>query len=65
MIHVDVIIEFSITIESTSQCRRKQGEVCVNTTRRARKRTRTIYECIECNVGLCLSDCSRDYHTLK
>jgi hypothetical protein len=49
----------------TSQSPQKRCVVCANTTIRATKSTKTRYECTECNVGLCISDCFRDYHTLK
>ena len=44
---------------------RKQCVVCANTTRRAKRRAVSRYECTECNVGLCISGCFRDYHMLK
>ncbi|KAK4315671.1 hypothetical protein Pmani_013120 [Petrolisthes manimaculis] len=39
--------------------------VCKHTTRRQKKRTRVVIICNECNIGLCIGDCFRDYHTLK
>ena len=42
---------------------RRQCHVCAHTVRRARRDT--SYECIECNVGLRLMNCFKDYHTLK
>jgi hypothetical protein len=50
---------------STRQDPRKQCVVCANTTIRAKKRAESRYECAECNVGLCVSGCFQDYHTLK
>jgi hypothetical protein len=50
---------------STSQSPQKRCVVCTNTTNRATKSTKTRYECRDCNVGLCISACFRDYHTLK
>lgn len=50
---------------STKQDPRKQCVVCANTTKRAEKRAESRYECADCNVGLCILDCVRDYHTLK
>lgn len=44
---------------------RRKCYVCANTVRRARSRRDTSYECIECDVGLCLMDCFKDYHTLQ
>ncbi|KAK3874024.1 hypothetical protein Pcinc_020998 [Petrolisthes cinctipes] len=39
--------------------------VCKHTTLRPQKRTRGVIICKECNIGLCIGDCFRDYHTLK
>ncbi|KAK3894509.1 hypothetical protein Pcinc_001763 [Petrolisthes cinctipes] len=39
--------------------------VCKHTTRRQKKRTRVVIICNECNIGLCIVGCFRDYHTLK
>lgn len=39
--------------------------VCSHTSRKPQKRTRVNTMCAECNVGLCLGECFRDYHTLK
>lgn len=50
---------------STKQDPRKQCVVCANTAKRAKKRAESRYECADCNVGLCISDCVRDYHTLR
>ncbi len=44
---------------------RRKCYVCANTVRRAKSRRDTSYESIECDVGLCLTDCFKDYHTLK
>jgi hypothetical protein len=38
---------------------------CAKTIKRAKKMTDTGYEWIECDVGLCISDCFQDYHPLK
>ncbi|KAK3861575.1 hypothetical protein Pcinc_032487 [Petrolisthes cinctipes] len=47
--------------------RRKQTVcyVCKHTTRRPKKRSLVVVICNECNIGLCIPDCFRDYHTLK
>ncbi len=39
--------------------------VCSSTVKRPKKQSRTRYECSDCNVGLCIPHCFRDYHTLK
>ena len=44
---------------------RKRCTVCINTTRRARKRTDVQTLCAECRVPLCMVPCFREYHTLK
>lgn len=44
---------------------RKECHVCKHTAKRPQKRTRVNIICNECNVGLCMGDCFRDYHTLK
>ncbi len=44
---------------------RRKCYVCANTVRRAKSRRDTSYECIECELGLCLTNCFEDYHTLK
>ena len=38
--------------------------VCSHTTRSPSKRTDTRYCCIKCDVGLCITPCFEDYHTL-
>ena len=39
--------------------------VCYNTTRGNKKKVRVNTICQECNVGLCIGECFRDFHTLK
>lgn len=39
--------------------------VCNNSSTRERKQKDTRYERAECNVGLCLSPCFEEYHTLR
>ena len=55
---------FSSLIPSTTarENPRKQCMVCTNTTRRAKRRVISRYEC---NVELCISGCFRGYHMLK
>ncbi len=54
-------------IPSTSSRQNLQRKcvVCAKTTTRAKTRTDTRCECTECDVGLCISGCFQDYHTLK
>ena len=44
---------------------RRKCFVCTNTVRRVKSRRDTSYECVGCDVGLCLTDCFEDYHILK
>ena len=39
--------------------------VCGNTERRAKQRSDTRYQCLECNVGLCITNCFKDFHNLQ
>lgn len=39
--------------------------VCSTTVKRPKKRSRTKYECSDCNMGLCITRCFQEYHTLK
>jgi hypothetical protein len=39
--------------------------ICSNTERRAKQRSDTRYQCTECDVGLCVIDCFKDFHTLQ
>ncbi|KAG4071321.1 hypothetical protein HA402_004025 [Bradysia odoriphaga] len=38
--------------------------VCSQSVRKVKKRSKSRFECVDCNVGLCVNDCFRDYHTL-
>lgn len=39
--------------------------VCAHTQRKATKRVDSRYQCEDCNVGLCIPDCFRIFHTVK
>ena len=39
--------------------------VCSSSTRRPKVRKDSRYQCTECDVGLCINYCFKDYHTLK
>jgi len=58
-------VRTSITSTVTQATRRKKCYFCAHTVRRDKSRTDTLYECIECDVGLCVTDCFKGYHTLK
>lgn len=38
--------------------------VCSHSVRKERKRSKSRYECVDCNVGLCINGCFKEYHTL-
>ena len=45
--------------------RRRKCHICSNTRKKPRNNNqKTYYECVECNVGLCVSPCFKEYHTL-
>lgn len=39
--------------------------VCANTTLKTKKRKDSTFECVDCNVGLCIFPCFEDFHTKK
>jgi len=39
--------------------------VCRNTERRAKERSDTFYQCTQCDVELCIIDCSKYFHTVQ
>ena len=41
----------------------RRCHVCSHTSKRPKKRTRTHYECKQCNVGLCVELCFQNFHT--
>ena len=43
----------------------RKCHVCSHTTKREKSVKYTRYQCEECNVGLCVTDCFKAYHTLK
>ncbi|CAF1401911.1 unnamed protein product [Adineta ricciae] len=45
--------------------RRRKCIVCSRTNLAPKKRTDTLYECVDCDVGLCIDDCFKKYHTLE
>jgi hypothetical protein len=49
----------------SSQTPRRKCYVCGNTERRAKQQSDTRYQCLECNVGLCITDCFKEFHTLQ
>ncbi len=42
---------------------RRKCQVCAHTVRWERKRKDTRYYCPDCDVGLCMTPCFKDYHT--
>lgn len=57
-VHCNLARHFPSRIESTEIQLNpiRKPYVCANTARKARSRRDTPYECIECDVGLCLMD---------
>jgi hypothetical protein len=49
----------------SNQSPRRRYYVCSNTERRAKERSDTRYQCTECDVGLCITDCFKDFHALQ
>ena len=49
----------------SKQTPQRRCYVCSNTERRAKERRDTRYQCTECDVGLCITDCFKDFHTLQ
>jgi hypothetical protein len=45
--------------------RRRKCIVCSRTELGPKKRTDTLYECVECDVGLCVDEYFKKYHTLN
>jgi hypothetical protein len=63
--HFPSLIQDYSTEHTSERRRRRKCHVCCNTTTAPKKKTKTTYECVECNVGLCLVPCFELYHTLK
>jgi len=63
--HFPSLIE-GYSVEGTSErTERRRCHVCSNTTIAQKKDTKTRYECVQCNIGLCVVPCFELYHTLK
>jgi hypothetical protein len=60
-----ILIQDYSTEHTFERRRRRKCHVCYNTTTAPKKETKTTYECVECNVGLCVVPCFEIYHTLK
>ena len=43
--------------------KQRRCHVCSHTNRHPRKQTKTRFECMECNVGLCIEPCFQIFHT--
>ena len=59
---------FILLIPATNlqAARRRKCVVCNNTARRPRRKDVLMhYECLDYDVGLCLIDCFKDFHTLQ
>ncbi len=63
--HYPSLIQDYSTEHTSERKRRRKCHVCYNTTTAPKKETKTTYECVECNVGLCVVPCFKLYHTLK
>ncbi|XP_037031053.1 piggyBac transposable element-derived protein 4-like [Bradysia coprophila] len=53
-----------ISSDGSSRLRTRTCFVCSHSKRRENKRSSSRFECVDCNVGLCVSECFREYHTL-
>lgn len=47
-----------------SRLRTRTCFVCSHTKKKQKKRSSSRFECEDCNVGLCIPDCFKEYHTL-
>jgi len=63
--HFPSLIQEYSTKHTSERRRRRKCHVCYNTTTTQKKETKTTYECVECNVGLCVVPCFELYHTSK
>jgi hypothetical protein len=63
--HFPSLIQDYSTEHTSVRRRRRKCHVSYSTTTAPKKQTKTTYECVQCNVGLCLIPCFQLYHTLK
>ena len=45
--------------------RQRVCHVCAHTQMKSKKRHDSRYECVQCNVGVCIPECFRIFHTVK
>ena len=50
--------------ETGKRAKQRKCIVCSQSVRKERKRSESRFECAECDVGLCITDCFKEYHTL-
>lgn len=53
-----------IKTDGGSRLKTRTCYVCSHSKQKEKKRSSSRYECTDCNVGLCVSDCFKQYHTL-
>lgn len=53
-----------IPSDGSSRLKTRTCFVCSHSKKKEIKRSSSRFECVDCNVGLCVSECFKEYHTL-